>query len=180
MLFFGFRKLYTRLGGPHVLTFYQDIPKSQFHFCYINNNKNYLINCIEELFSHKRATMFANNETFIIHSKNQSCDQPSTTEPDNIPIKQQLNDFIQMNYPKQKFLNIVGNILTKHELINDELCFVDLNTVHIADFFSFINNRFSKGQIEPRITKLCKLLQNKLVKFPNICIKNPLAKKYFC
>ena len=88
--------------------------------------------------------MFVNNERYVIHLQNELCGQASSTIESEIPpIKQQLSDFIVMNYPKQKFLNIIFNMLIIHILINDDLSFSDFSTVHIADFFSFINNRFS-------------------------------------
>jgi len=58
--------------------------------------------------------------------------------------------------------------------------FVDFNDVHLADFCAFINNRFDKKKENTRMTKLCKFIQSKRVRFPNVCIQNVRAKKYLC
>jgi len=74
----------------------------------------------------------------------------------------------------------VGKLLEKNNLINDDLFFVDFNDVHLADFCAFINNRFDKKKENTRMTKLCKFIQSKRVRFPNVCIQNVRAKKYLC
>jgi hypothetical protein len=88
-------------------------------------------------------------------------------------------DFINSTYPKQKFLKIVANILVKHNLINNELFFKEFHNIHVADFCAYINNRFEK-QENTRLVKLCKMLQNKNIKFPHVCIKNLTARRYLC
>jgi len=39
------------LGGLEALNFYQEIPKSVFHFAYVNTLRSYIINKIENLFN---------------------------------------------------------------------------------------------------------------------------------
>jgi hypothetical protein len=176
-----FRRLYQQLGGSDVLDFYQRIIKTNYHFCYINQKKNIIINCVEQLLHNKSVEMFVNHTIFVIHSKDAPCSlSVSNDHNDNLSVKQQLNEFILLTYPKQKFLNIVCNTLTKNNLINSDLCFTDFDSIHIADFLSYINNKFNKGHSDPRIIKLCKLLQNKQLRFPNVSVKNPAAKKYLC
>jgi hypothetical protein len=93
----------------------------------------------------------------------------------------QLEDYISHSYPKQKFLKIISNILVKKNLLNSDLYFIDNDKVHVADFISFIINRFDKNnKPDARIVKLCKTLAHKNVKFPNVSIKNPQAKKLLC
>jgi len=167
-----------RLGGPEALEFFQSVQKANFHFAYVNSARNYIINQVENLFNNtQRAIMFANKQTFLIHNADQDCSQAlgSTEEKTNTAI----SDFIQSNYPKQKYLNIVAKILEKHNLLNDDLYFLNSANIHLADFCSFINNRFIKNE-NVRLIKLCKFIQSQKIRFPNVCIKNSNAKKYLC
>lgn len=175
------RKLQSRLGGPTAVEFYQETPNYNFHFCYINNNKNYIINTVEQLFNGKKATMFVNKERFVIHKANQTCTPKQIITPPHgeVSIQTNITQFIETNYPKQKFLSIVFDILAKQNLINDDLIFVDFPNIHVADFSSYINNRFDKNN-NNRLIGLCKFLQKKNIKFPIVCIRNPLARKYLC
>jgi hypothetical protein len=166
-----------RLGGIEALNFYQEVPKSSFHFAYINSSRNYIINKVENLLNDRQnATMFANKHTYTIHESNQYCSMP---EEESISDNTSVSDFINSTYPKQKFLKIVGNILVKHSLITDDLFFKDFLNVHVADFCAYINNRFEK-QENTRLIKLCKMLQSKNIKFPHVCIKNMTARRYLC
>jgi len=90
-----------------------------------------------------------------------------------------VSDFIQSTYPKQKYLKIVAKIVEKHNLVNDDLFFVSFTDIHLADFCSFINNKFDKKE-NVRLIKLCKFIQSQKIRFPNVCIKNSSAKKYLC
>jgi hypothetical protein len=90
-----------------------------------------------------------------------------------------VSDFIQSTYPKQKYLKIVAKILEKHNLVNDDLFFASFTDIHLADFCSFINNKFDKKE-NIRLIKLCKFIQSQKIRFPNVCIKNSSAKKYLC
>jgi superfamily I DNA/RNA helicase len=166
-----------RLGGIEALNFYQEVPKSSFHFAYINSSRNYIINKVENLLNDRQnATMFANKHTYTIHESNQYCSMP---EEESISDNTSVSDFINSTYPKQKFLKIVGNILVKHSLITDDLFFKDFLNVHVADFCAYINNRFEK-QENTRLIKLCKMHQSKNIKFPHVCIKNMTARRYLC
>jgi len=122
--------------------------------------------------------MFINKQLFVIHEIDQNCSQQSGSSQE--PSNNHVTDFISVTYPKQKYLALVGKILEKHNLINDDLFFVDFNDVHIADFISFINNRFDKQKENPRLTKLCKFMQSKRIRLANVCVKNNKAKKYLC
>jgi hypothetical protein len=167
-----------RLGGLEALEFYQEVPKSSFHFAYINSSRNYIINKVENLLNKtQKAIMFANKHSYIIHESNQYCSMPEETISDTSNMS--VLDFINSTYPKQKFLKIVANILVKHNLINNELFFKEFHNIHVADFCAYINNRFEK-QENTRLVKLCKMLQNKNVKFPHVCIKNLTARRYLC
>jgi hypothetical protein len=167
-----------RLGGPEALDFFQSVQKANFHFAYVNSARNYIINRVENLFNDtQRAIMFANKQTFIIHDAEQDCSQVLGSTEDKINTA--VSDFIQSTYPKQKYLKIVANILEKHNLVNDDLFFINFTDIHLADFCSFINNKFDK-QENTRLIKLCKALQTQKIRFPNVCIKNSRAKKYLC
>lgn len=176
-----YRKLYVRLGGPNVLNFYNEVPQAAFHFAYINNLRNYIINRVEGLFTTtQKATMFVNNKMYIIHDIEQDCsslsDENLSSSESKIPP---VLEFIISTYPKQKYLKIVGNVLIKHVLLNQDLFFISFENIHLADFCAYINNRFDKND-NPRLIKLCKMLHGQSIRFPNICIKNPMAKKYLC
>jgi len=167
-----------RLGGTAALDFFQTVQKANYHFAYVNSARNYIINQVENLFNNtQRAIMFANKQTYIIHDAEQDCSQPlgSPEEKKNTAV----SDFIQSTYPKQKYLQIVAKILEKHNLINADLFFLNFTDIHLADFCSFINNRFHKKE-NVRLTKLCKFIQAQKIRFPNVCIKNSSAKKYLC
>jgi hypothetical protein len=168
-----------RLGGPEALDFYQDVQKSNYHFAYVNSTRNYIINKVENLFNNiQQAIMFTNKQLFVIHKADQDCSQQSD-ESSATTSNTFVTDFIHSTYPKQKYLKIVATILEKHDLVNDDLFFNDFSNIHLADFCSFINNRFEKKE-NIRLTKLCKFMQTKHIKFPNVCIKNVTAKKYLC
>jgi hypothetical protein len=167
-----------RLGGPEALDFFQSVQKANFHFAYVNSARNFIINRVENLFNNtRRAIMFANKQTFLIHDAEQDCSQTlsSTEEKVNTTI----SDFIQSTYPKQKYLKIVANIFEKHNLVNDDLFFVNFPDIHLADFCSFINNKFDKKE-NVRMIKLCKYIQTQKIRLPNVCVKNSRAKKYLC
>lgn len=175
------RKIANRLGGQAFVEFYQEPVKQAFHFCYINCNKNYMINCVEQLFLGKQATMFLNNERFVIHKINKYCTalQNTTTPPEP---EQDIHAFITTTFPKHKFLPLVVTQLNQHQLVNKStMVFQPFPNIHIADFCSFINNTFGKlEKTESKFIKLCKYLQSKGLLFPKISIKNPVAQKYLC
>lgn len=174
------QKLQTRIGGTDVMSFWQEPQKCNFHFCYINNNRNYIINCVEQLFSGHSATMFANKKTFIIHEKDKPCLENETTNnvQDN-SIESTINEYLLQMYPKNKHLKFVFKPLLSHNLISENLFFIPFPHVHIADFCSFLNNRLQKqSQVNPTMIKLCKYIQQMHLKVPKIAIKNPVAQKY--
>jgi len=178
ILLIFFRKIFMRLGGPEALDFYQSVQKANYHFAYVNSARNYIINRVENLFNdNQQAIMFANKKTFVIHDAEQDCSQAlgSSDEKTNTVV----SDFIQSTYPKQKYLKIVAKIVEKHNLVNDDLFFVSFTDIHLADFCSFINNKFDKKE-NVRLIKLCKFIQSQKIRFPNVCIKNSSAKKYLC
>lgn len=163
------------------MEFYQEPIKNNYNFCYINCQKNYLINYIDQLFKNKKATMFANQQKFIIHKPNKYCDtmKDNTNVSENSLIEDQILKFLNTTYPKNKYLPFVFKILVKKNVINDTLFFDHDHNIHIADFCAFINNRFGKKEsTNPNMLKLCKYLQNKSVKFPKIAIKNPIAQNF--
>lgn len=188
------RKLSSRLGGQPVLDFYQEPSKLDYHFCYVNSHRNYVINQVEQLFQEQSATMFVNNEVFTIHPLNQSCSlhhaansqfQTGLMEP-NESLEEQVYNFVTQTYPKNKYLPLVFKSLIKHNLIDDDLFFVNYPTIHIADFCAFINNSFGSNSSSNNnkntktnnlLLKLCKYIRTKHIKFPVICIKNPLARQ---
>src|SRR5450830_1048903 len=99
-----------RLGGIEALNFYQNVERGNYHFAYINTSRNYIINRVDLLFTTQKATMFANKEQFVIHRVNETCQSDLSTETQVPSIIEQLNDFAHVNYPKQKFLQIVFKI----------------------------------------------------------------------
>ena len=178
-----FRKLQERLGGKEVLAFYQEIPTQNFHFAYLNCNKNYLINKVDNLFKGHKAIMFSNKTSYVIHPKNQPCGISSNSSLLDSPISSsdQVTDFIRLTYPKQKYLSLIFNILNPYNLIDSNLFFKEFPNIHVADFCAFINNRFGKTPTtDARFVKLCKFFQLNQIKFPKIAIKNPVAQKYVC
>ncbi len=164
------------MGGPEALEFFQSVQKANFHFAYVNSARNYIINKVENLFNeNQQAIMFANKQTFLIHPSEQDCShvQESSEDERNHVVL----DFILSTYPKQKYLKLVANILEKHELVNSDLFFSNFPDIHLADFCSFINNRFDKRK-NVRLFELCKFIQSKNIRFPKVCIKNPRANKF--
>jgi len=123
--------------------------------------------------------MFVNSEIFVIHLESQPCGggQTSTNEQ---KVKHKVLGFVQSMYPKQKFLPLIFDSIVQMNLINDKMYFTDHPHVHVADFCSFINNRFGKNEVAPKFIKLCKYLQSLDLRFPKAAVKNPLAQKYLC
>jgi len=174
------KKLMLRLGGTQVMSFWQEPPRFNYHFCYINCNKNYVINYVNNLFLGKQATMFANQQKFIIHSEKETCDLLSSSSDVN-SVEQDVTEYLSSAYPKSKHLFLVAKILLKNKLINSTLFFDKFPQIHLADFCAFINNRFDKQEKNNIImTKLCKYMQKENIKFPRIAIKNPYAQKLLC
>ena len=176
-----FRKLQGRLGGKEILSFYQEAPKHNFNFCYLNCNKNYIINQIDHLFRGEKVIMFSNSEKFIIHKAEEPCG-PSATELSEIPSPQHhVMEFIKETYQKQKYLSVAFAILAKHNLFDENLFCVPFPNIHLADVCSFFLNRFGKNDnTDSRYIKFCNFLQKKGIKLPKISIKNPVAQKYLC
>jgi hypothetical protein len=176
-----FRKLLHRLGGTSILSFFSLPVKYNYHFCYINCNKNYIINCVEKLFSEGKTIMFANQEQFTIHKSNAYCgplNNKNLTSNTSNMILTECNDLVTHSYPKNKILPIIIKTLTNHNMINKDLFFNTFPNIHIVDFLSFINNKFGKTEnTENNMIKLCKYLNNNQIKFPKISIKNPVARK---
>lgn len=174
------KKLQHRIGGQNVMNFWQEPPRFNYFFCYINCNKNYVINFVNNLFLGNKATMFANSEKFVIHGENELCNSNinnNDIEYEN-NIEKDVQEYISNAYPKNKNLFLVAKILIKHSLINSTLFFQGFPQIHLADFFAFINNRFDKiDKPNVQMTKFCKYLQRNNIKFPRIVIKNPKAQK---
>ncbi len=123
--------------------------------------------------------MFSNNTVFVIHPKNKPCGQQLKNSSDT--LNDQVFEFIKNTYPKQKYLAMVFKILQPLNLIDNNLFFTSFPNIHVADFCSFINNKFEKnGATDQKFIKLCKYLRSKQIKFPKIAIKNPVAQKYVC
>ncbi len=175
-------KIYLRLGGLDALNFYQKVPKANYHFAYINSKRNYIINTVEQLFTRTpNVRMFTKQQEFTIHASNTSCGDSNSDTLSSQNLKSEIDELISTLYPKQKCLKIVSNVLLKHDLINQDLCFTDEPSLHFVDFIRFINNRFDKStKPDLSISRLCKQFQIKHIRFPNICVKNPLAQKYLC
>lgn len=176
------KKIHHRLGGSNVLQFWQEPPKYSYNFCYINCNKNYLVNSVEKLFLGKRTTMFANEKRFVIHSESSKCGPPPpAASAQNSDIENEIHLFLSHVYPKNKNLRLVFNIMMQHQLINESLFFVTFPHIHIADFSSFLLNRFDQQEkTSKEMIKLCKYLQRSKIRFPKIAIKNPIAQKLLC
>jgi hypothetical protein len=133
--------------------------------------------------------MFVNNERFTIHLSDQPCSQENRPDlNESVEFKDtigdQVQDFIVHSYPKNKFLPLVFKNLIKHDLIDADLFFVNFPAIHVADFCAFINNSFGGGSSSSKnnktnglLLKLCKFIRTKHIKFPLICIKNPVARQ---
>lgn len=168
----------SRLGGPAVLNFYQTPLKYNYHFCYVNCNRNYLINCVDKLFKDQVTTMFANQETYVIHNATHTC---GTDENKNEPSKtlDECYRFLKDSYPKNQILKVVVKILIQNNLLNENLFFKLFPRIHLADFCSHINNKFDKKfPPDKNMLKLCKYLQNQKINFPLKAVKNPMVQKY--
>jgi len=166
-----------------VLSFYQEPLKQNYHFCYINCNKNYLINQIDLLLKGKRVVMFSNNEKFVIHKLDEPCGHTGDNDIDinssDLSSQHYVITFIKETYPKQKYLTLAFAILEKHNLFDTNLFCIPYPNMHIADICSFFLNRFGKeDKTDSRYIKFCKFLQKKGIKIPRISIKNPVAQKY--
>lgn len=134
---------------------------------------------MDKLFLGHSAEMFVNKTKYVIHKYNTPCG-PLLATNDNTTIhtdiENKISSFLTQTYPKNKYLNLVFNILSKNNLINIDLFFTDFQKMHIVDFCAFINNRFGKKEkTDVQILKLCKFLRIKSIKFPKVCIKNPVA-----
>lgn len=121
--------------------------------------------------------MFYQQEKFVIHKKNQPCELAENTTISS-SLHTEIDNFIKDTYPKQKYMSLIFNILQNHNVINENLYFKLFN-IHIADFCSFINNKFCK-KIEGENLKLCKHLQKNNIKLPRVSIKNTLAQRFLC
>jgi hypothetical protein len=169
------------LGGKEVLNFYQEPQKQNFHFCYINANKNYLINKVDCLLRGKKTNMFSNNDKFIIHKVNEFCAPVLPELAENVGDNDTVLTFVKNMYPKQKYLILVFEIMHSHDLIDSNLFFKQFPNLHVADVCSFFNNRFGKSDTtDPRYIKLCKFLHQKKIRLPKVAIKNPVAQKFLC
>lgn len=141
-----------------------------------------MINTVDQLFQNKSVNMFANKELYLIHPQSQPCANASdNNDKSNTTEKHKGLEFVTSMYPKQRFLPLLCETLFTHNLIDEQLYFVSAKNIHLADFISFINNRFSKGStVDMKYIKLCKYLQSNDIRFPRVSIKNPLAQKYLC
>jgi len=162
--------------------FFRTPEKQNFHFCYINNIRHYIVNCVESLFNNTNiGTMFVNNTIFVVHPAHEFC-APSTKDT-NVPTDNKLSvvDYIKSLYPKQKFLPLFFEILTKHNCIDENFYLNDFPNIHVTDLCVFLNNKFLKEKkIDQRFLKMCKWFQSQNIRFPNSSIKNPYAQKYLC
>jgi len=174
------RKLSARLGGKNAVDFYQNSELQNYHFCYINSKKNFLINQVDNLLTGYPTSMFASGITYVIHDENKPCGQSLPTQT-AFQLSEAITKFLNTTYPKQKLLPLVLNILLQKDLITDEFYFKDHNNVHIIDFCRYILNKFDKNdKPNPALKNLIKTLQANQVRFPNACISNPMAKKLLC
>lgn len=176
------KKLQHRLGGQQIMNFWQEPPRFNYNFSYINCNKNYVINYVNNLFLGKTATMFANNKKFVIHSEDELCDSISNTNEQNTQqessIEHDIKEYLSNAYPKSKNLFLVSKIFIQNELLNSNLFFKKFPNIHLADFFAYINNKFDKQkETNTPMIKFCKYLQKEKIKLPRIVIKNPNAQK---
>jgi len=124
--------------------------------------------------------MFLQNRLYTIHLSGETCGQTQAMPTISV-LSDTVKTFLKTNYPKQKLLGLVFDILLQKGLVNNDLYFVDQATVHIIDFIRFINNKFDKNDKPPaNIRALLKTLQSKDVRLPNACVNNPVAKKVLC
>ncbi len=137
-----------------------------------------MINKVDQLIKNHHAEMFYQNDKYIIHKADQPCgaNNPDESAPDDLHTK--IVAFIKQNFPRQKYVDLVFRTLTSHSVINDDLYFQSFN-IHIADFCSFINNKFCK-KMDSNYIKLCKHLQQLNIKLPRVSVQNPLARKFLC
>lgn len=181
--YYVFKKLQQRLGGEASLSFWQEPVRFNYHFCYINCNKNYIINCVDQLFLGQSVKMFANGNTFLIHPDTQPCNPPEEIHNDNDNNKNALiahdvKEYLTSVYPKNKNMYIVANVLLKNNLLDSTLFFVNTKNIHLADFCSYIMNKFDKpNTTNITLLKFCKQLQKMQIRFPKIVLKNPVAQK---
>lgn len=175
------KKLLSRLGGNKVLQFYQESMRYNYNFCYINCNKNYLINNVQHLLlGKKKTTMFADQIKYVIHKDNVPCTLLKNDLNSYDIIENNVNEYLEKSYPKNKNLHLLFKILCKNKLINDNLFFENFSKIHIADFCAFINNRFAKKEtVNLNMIKLCKFILRSGIQLPRIAIKNPVALKLF-
>jgi len=143
-----------------------------------------VVNYVDRLFQDSWATMFVNNEQFLIHPIHAPCsttpEAPHSDDDDDqedlTSIHHQVQDFVIQAYPKNKFLPMVFQKLVKCDLIDEDLFFKKFPTIHVADFCTFLNNRFyKKTKTGVQLLKLCKFIRSQRIKVPSIAIKNPLA-----
>ena len=64
-----------RLGGHEALDFFQSVQKANYHFADVNSARNFIINRAENMFNTRRAILFANKQTFLIHDAEKDCSQ---------------------------------------------------------------------------------------------------------
>ena len=169
------------MGGANVLKFYQENEWQNYHFAYINSKKNFIINNSDLLFEGQSTTMFAQNKTFIIHLKNQTCFQTTSTTS-ACSLEDSINKFLISNYPKQKFLSLAFQPMIEQNFINDNFYFKPPHEkIHIIDFIRWLNNKFDKNdKPPPQLKALIKQLQLKNIRLPGACVHNPLAKQLLC
>jgi hypothetical protein len=69
------------------LDFFQSVQKANYHFADVNSARNFIINRAENMFNNtRRAILFANKQTFLIHDAEKDCSQSlSSTEEKLIP-----------------------------------------------------------------------------------------------
>ena len=125
--------------------------------------------------------MFAQNQIFSIHLKNQPCSPSTSTLSLSDSLTNSINDFLKTNFPKQKFLGIIFDPLIKKNLITPNFYFSFDPKVHIIDFTKWINNKFYKNDNPPpHLKSVIKHLQVEKIQFPVSCVQNPLAKRLLC
>jgi len=158
----------------------------QFHFLYINCQKNYLINRVDQLFRGTGATMYIQKQIYVIHPVHQSC-SPNTenksinSSDSSTSIQHNIETFLHTTFPKQKYLPLVFSILHPHHLFNAQMFFHDFKNIHIADFISFMINPFGKpDSTDQKFVRVVKYLQSKHIVLPKVAVKNPVAAKYLC